>query len=105
MTVIAVPAPRSVGLTHPVTEGFQALLEATPDAIVGVLPDGRIAVMNEQAEALFGYTREELIGQQLEILVPEGTRTLHPPHRAEYLASPRQRPMGGLQQADPTLRD
>ena len=94
MTVIVGPAPMSVEFTHPVTEGFLALLEATPDAIIGVLPDGRISVLNEQAEALFGYPREELIGQQLELLVPESAREVHPPHRAEYLAAPRQRPMG-----------
>jgi len=94
VTVIDAPEPMSVALTHPVTEGFQALLEATPDAIIGVLPDGRIAVLNEQAEALFGYSRDELIGQQLEVLVPESARGLHPAHRTEYLATPRQRPMG-----------
>ncbi len=76
------------------TDRFLALLEATPDAIVGVWPDGRIALLNGRAEALFGYSRDELVGQPLELLVPEGARSIHPGHRAHYLAAARPRPMG-----------
>ena len=46
--------------TRPDTTGstFEQLLEAVPDAIVGVDPDGRIVLVNSDTEALFGYTRE-----------------------------------------------
>jgi PAS domain S-box-containing protein len=70
------------------------LLEAAPDAIVGVTADGRIALVNAQAERVFGYSREELLGQPIELLVPEHARTVHPEHRARYLNDPRPRPMG-----------
>ena len=74
---------------------FLGLLEAAPDAMVCVEGDGRIALVNAQAERLFRYQREELIGQQVEILVPENMRGMHPAQRAGYLADPKPRPMGG----------
>ena len=72
-----------------------ALLEAAPDAMVCVTADGRIALVNAQTERLFGYQRAELVGKSIEILVPVGVRGLHPQHRAEYMADPVPRPMGG----------
>ena len=65
---------------------FRGLLEAAPDAIIGVDPDGRIALANAQTERLFGYRREELIGQPIEILVPDGARPVHPERRDSYFA-------------------
>jgi PAS domain S-box-containing protein len=73
---------------------FIGLLEAAPDAMVCVGRDGRIVLVNAQAERLFGYRREELIGEPVEILVPDGTKAVHPSRREEYLADPRPRPMG-----------
>ncbi len=73
---------------------FRGLLEAAPDAIVGVDVEGRIRLVNAQAEALTGYTREELLGQPVEILVPLDLREAHPGHRDRYFAEPRTRPMG-----------
>jgi PAS domain S-box-containing protein len=79
---------------------FRALLEAAPDAILGVDVGGRIALANAQAERLFGYGRDELVGQPVEVLVPEAVRDAHPGHRARYLADPQPRPMGaGMQLA------
>jgi PAS domain S-box-containing protein len=73
---------------------FQGLLEAAPDAIVGVAADGRITLVNAQAERLFGYPRSELFGQLIETLVPEPARVGHPEKRRRYFADPRPRPMG-----------
>lgn len=70
------------------------LLEAAPDAIIAVDQDGRIVVVNAQAERLFGYGRDELLGQEVEMLVPEEARSMHPRHRDVYLSDPRPRPMG-----------
>jgi PAS domain S-box-containing protein len=73
---------------------FRGLLEAAPDAMVGVDESGRIALVNTQTERLFGYRREELLGQPVEILVPRAARELHEQHRSAYFADPQQRPMG-----------
>ena len=70
------------------------LLEAAPDAIVGVRADGLIVLVNAQAERLFGYARDELLGQSVELLVPEDARDVHPAHRERYLRDTRPRPMG-----------
>ncbi|MEN3304143.1 MAG: hypothetical protein V7603_345 [Micromonosporaceae bacterium] len=78
----------------------RGLLEAAPDAIVGVTPDGAITLVNAQAERLFGYHRDELLGQPIEILVPDRVRQQHPAHRSGYFAHPQPRPMGaGMQLA------
>jgi PAS domain S-box-containing protein len=73
---------------------FEGILEAAPDAIVGVDRIGRIVLVNAQVERLFGYSREELIGQPVELLVPERARAQHPEHRARYVEDPHPRPMG-----------
>jgi PAS domain S-box-containing protein len=73
---------------------FRGLLEAAPDAMVGVDVQGTIVLINAQAERLFGYPRDELLGEQLELLVPEAARGVHPGHRAGYVADSRPRPMG-----------
>lgn len=77
------------------TEGqFERLLEAAPDAMVGVDAQGTIRFVNRQTEVLFGYARAELLGRPIEVLVPESFRAQHPAHRSDYVASPRPRPMG-----------
>ncbi len=73
---------------------FEQLLEAAPDAIVGVDDGGKIVLVNGQVEILFGYPREDLLGEMVEILVPERFRGGHPRHRDGYFAEPRTRPMG-----------
>lgn len=46
------------------------LLEAAPDAILGVDPEGRVQLVNAAAVALFGHPREALLGRPAEDLVP-----------------------------------
>lgn len=73
---------------------FEVLFESSPDAILLTDRQGRITRVNAQAEEIFGYSRGELIGNQLEILLPERFRDLHPKHREAYLRQPQSRPMG-----------
>jgi PAS domain S-box-containing protein len=71
---------------------IQAMLDAAPDAMVGVRPDGVIVMANVQAEALFGYQGSQLLGRPVERLVPEGIRDIHQAHRESYFGRPRTGP-------------
>jgi PAS domain S-box-containing protein len=73
---------------------LEQLLEAAPDAVVGVDGAGRIAMLNRQVEELFGYGRDELVGAPVELLVPARYRDVHAAHRGRYMADPCTRPMG-----------
>ncbi|MGK5682004.1 PAS domain-containing hybrid sensor histidine kinase/response regulator [Actinoplanes sp. URMC 104] len=64
-TVIA----RAVGPRERLESSLQALLEAAPDAFVGVGEDGRIALANTQAEQLFGQSPGGLDGRRIDELV------------------------------------
>jgi hypothetical protein len=66
---------------------FQALLEAAPDAVVGVADDGRVVLANTQAEQLFGLARHGLIGKPIESLISGGLPESGPP-RATTGAAP-----------------
>ena len=61
---------------------FESLLEAAPDAMVGVDQAGVIRFVNRQTDSLFGYDRADLVGQSIETLVPEFFRKGHLAHRA-----------------------
>ena len=76
------------------TTKFEGLLEAVPDALVGVDHAGVIRFVNRQTELLFGYDRGDLIGAHLETLVPESLRPVHEVHREGYVAAPFTRTMG-----------
>jgi PAS domain S-box-containing protein len=76
------------------TTKFEGLLEAVPDALVGVDHAGVIRFVNRQTELLFSYDRDDLIGAPLETLVPESLRPAHKVHRERYVAAPVTRTMG-----------
>jgi PAS domain S-box-containing protein len=73
---------------------LESLLEAVPDALVGMDRQGVIRFVNRQSESLFGYDRDQLIGQQIEMLVPESLWQIYVAHRDDYFADPRTRSTG-----------
>ena len=73
---------------------FRGLLEAAPDAIIGVTQNGKITLINTQAERLFGYQRDELLGQCVDMLVPPPVRGDHAQRREHYFAHPEPRHLG-----------
>jgi PAS domain S-box-containing protein len=73
---------------------FQAIVEATPNAIILVNKEGRIAYANHQTEKLFGFNRIELISKKVEMLIPGRYHEHHPSFRSQFFAAPETRAMG-----------
>jgi PAS domain S-box-containing protein len=73
---------------------FESLLEAVPDALVGMDQSGAIRFVNHQTELLFGYDRDDLVGKHIETLVPQPLWHVYLAHREGYFADPRSRSMG-----------
>ena len=76
------------------TTKFKSLLEAVPDALVGMDQQGVIRFVNRQTESLFGYDRDQLVGQPIQRLVPESLWQIYAEHRQNYFADPRTRSSG-----------
>jgi diguanylate cyclase (GGDEF)-like protein/PAS domain S-box-containing protein len=102
---------RIAGVTKDITahkrnEGkFQALLEATPDALVVCNGDGDMVLVNSQAVRLFGRTREEMLGHKIESLIPEHHLGRPPGRGAGSLAHPRTPGMGAGMEMHGLRRD
>jgi PAS domain S-box-containing protein len=73
---------------------FENLLEAVPDALVGMDQKGMIRFVNRQTESLFGYDRDQLIGQRIDMLAPETLWQIYAQHQKDYFADPRTRSSG-----------
>ncbi|HEY5249689.1 MAG TPA: PAS domain S-box protein [Dermatophilaceae bacterium] len=73
---------------------MEHLLEAVPDALVGMDQKGVIRFVNRQTETLFGYDRDELIGRHIDTLVPDTLYAVYAQHREDYFADPRTRSSG-----------
>ncbi|HEY3766976.1 MAG TPA: PAS domain S-box protein [Gaiellales bacterium] len=91
---LAVAAIRDITERQSAERRFEQLLEAAPDAIVGVDDAGRIMLVNQQVERVFGYAREELLGERVERLVPERFHRAHVQHRGRFFSQPGTRAMG-----------
>jgi PAS domain S-box-containing protein len=75
------------------TASLQSILDAVPDALVGVNNEGLIRFVNRQTERLFGFDPDDLVGLPVEALVPESVRSIYRVHREDYIANPRTRQM------------
>jgi two-component system, cell cycle sensor histidine kinase and response regulator CckA len=71
-----------------------AVLDASPNAIVGVNPAGRITYANLRVTETFGWSADELIGQPVERLIPDRVTERHVAHRSGFFDHPAARPMG-----------
>lgn len=81
-------------------EGFlnmcAQVVECDPDGTCVVDDNGEIVLVNERMEEISGYHRSEMIGKQVELLVPDAFRAVHPAHREGFITGPSSRPMRGL---------
>ncbi len=91
MAVRKAPSQSSVARASLPTE---AVLDASPNAIVAVDSEGRIVYANPHVEETFGWLPRDLIGSSVERLIPNRLWGRHVEHRRGFLAHPSARPMG-----------
>ena len=72
---------------------LRALLECTPQFVIGVNADQNIVIATGSMENTLGYRPEELIGQPLQILIPENARERHFAYQNAFFANIEPRPM------------
>ncbi len=72
---------------------YRVLSETAPIGILLTDEQGKLIDANTQVLRMFGYDREDLIGETIEILLPEGFRSVHRDHRSSYMKEPHARPM------------
>jgi PAS domain S-box-containing protein len=70
-----------------------AVLDAVPEAVLGIDVEGRILLANAAAERLFGTEPQGLLGRAVDSLLPQRFRAAHAVERAGYVANHRPRPM------------
>jgi PAS domain S-box-containing protein len=70
------------------------LFASAAEGLVVTDRKGCICLINPRMNELFGYEGEALLGQSIDVLLPQAMRARHAGHRADYMASPRQRSMG-----------
>jgi PAS domain S-box-containing protein len=91
---MVISAVRDITDRKKAEQKFCGLLESAPDAMVIVNCEGKIVRVNSQAATLFGWKREELLDREVEMLVPELFRKVHPGHRAGFSTTSTPHAMG-----------
>jgi PAS domain S-box-containing protein len=73
---------------------FEALFMHAAIGIIMVNKEGKIVLSNRFADLLFGYEPGELANNNLEILIPQASRTAHQKSYDNYTEKPQSRAMG-----------
>jgi PAS domain S-box-containing protein len=73
---------------------YEAICEASPDAIIVTNAEGNIIYANARVEDMLGYEPDELLGDPVERLVPNSDQDGHADQRDAYMQDPETRPMG-----------
>jgi two-component system sensor kinase FixL len=66
------------------SNAFQAIMDASVEAIVLIDRRGVVSAFNRSAERLFGYTADEIVGQNVKVLMPERYRSEHDEYLGRY---------------------
>jgi PAS domain S-box-containing protein len=74
---------------------FSGIISISADAIISTDADQRITIFNGGAERIFGYQSAEAVGASLDMLIPEGLRTVHHRHVATFAAGENETPRVG----------
>ena len=66
---------------------LSAVIAASGDAMIGIDIEGQIKMFNAGAERIFGRSCQSMLGQNLELLLPERYRGVHPQHLRRFAQS------------------
>lgn len=67
----------SIKKIHELRAVLGAIIETTPNPIIGETPDGHVISWNKGAEETLGYSAEEMIGESIQRIIPERFRQQH----------------------------
>jgi PAS domain S-box-containing protein len=73
---------------------YRIVLDISPTPLMVVGNDGRILLANNHIESLFGYEAGGLVGSDIDILVPDQIKHIHPELRRAFFELPTTRSMG-----------
>ncbi len=73
---------------------LQAIIHNAMDGIITINEDRAILGFNPAAEQIFGYSQQEALGQNVNILMPEPTRSEHDGYVGRYIETGQARIMG-----------
>jgi PAS domain S-box-containing protein len=57
----------------------EAVIDASPNAVIAVDANGRFSYANPRVESTFGYSPDEILGEPVEILLPSALRFVTKP--------------------------
>ncbi|QIR14975.1 response regulator [Shewanella aestuarii] len=78
----------------------QALLDASPDAILVIDKNGIVEMANSAAASLFGYKINQLEGESVEKFIPQKYRHEHASKLAAYVKNPQKMTMAGARNVE-----
>lgn len=96
---------RDVTESERLQDRFRLAIDSAPAAMIMTDHSGCIELINKEAEALFGYTQDELLGREVEILLPDKSRSAHRKMRADFVHQPSVRIMNAREGLQARRRD
>lgn len=73
---------------------LQAIIHNAMDGIITINEAGEIQGFNPAAEQIFGYSQEEILGKNVNVLMPDPTRSEHDTYIKRYLQTGEAKVMG-----------
>lgn len=78
-------------------DNLHKIIEAIPDALLGINQDGKIVFANNSVKSVFGYSIQDIEQRVVEDLIPHRFRDSHVAKRSAYFQSPYVRTLGTIQ--------
>ncbi len=84
---------------------FRTIIESIVDGVILIDASGTVLQCNNVIEDMFGYTARELIGRNVNMLMPEPTRSMHDQHLRHYMETGESKIIGMGREVEALRRD